>query len=95
MAEDVPDVSTDVIPPGESKKTFISKIHPRALPSSSFMVGPLSGLQHLREHNIGVDFLGCFFKIYRHTHTFLVGQPDLLPLFLYPFSTKNNGLYVS
>jgi hypothetical protein len=60
FAEDVPDVSTAVIPPGESKRVFICKIQPK-VPFSRFMGGPLPRIHHLcrrqPQHNLEVDSL--------------------------------------
>ena len=48
MAEDVPDVSADVVPPGESKITFYLLNSPGTFLSSSYMGRTLSGLQRLQ-----------------------------------------------
>ena len=61
FAEDVPDVSTSVTPPGEFKRILCIVKRSRTCPSSRFMGGPLPELHHLRQrqpkHNLVVDTL--------------------------------------
>ena len=60
MAEDVPDVSTSVVPPGESNGSLFVKFN-RTFLSSRFVGSPLPELHHLRrrqpQHNLEVDSL--------------------------------------
>ena len=60
MAEDVPDVSTSVIPPGEFNEILFVKFN-RAFLSSRFMGSPLPEFHHLRrrqpQYNLEIDSL--------------------------------------
>ena len=60
MAEDVPDVSTSVIPPGEFNEVLFVKFN-RAFLSSRFMGSPLPEFHHLRrrqpQYNLEIDSL--------------------------------------
>ena len=60
MAEDVPDVSTSVIPPGESRRFLYVKFN-RTFLSSRILGSPLPEFHYLRrrqpQHNLEVDSL--------------------------------------
>ena len=94
MAEDVPDVSTSVVPPGESNGSLFVKFN-RTFLSSRFVGSPLPELHHLRrrqpQHNLEVDSLSpplSMVNVSLEIHCFLVVQPNLLLLVLCPCSAN-------
>ena len=94
MAEDVPDVSTSVIPPGESRRFLYVKFN-RTFLSSRILGSPLPEFHYLRrrqpQHNLEVDSLApplSMVNVSLAIHCFLVVQPTSLLLVLCPCSAN-------